>query len=174
MIYDPEYNYCPKCQDEYRADIRECAACGVALVPGAEMSKQAGKADEQRDKRKGDLKPGDDIVNIHKGSLADLKPLEKELEAEYIGYLIAGDDQGGCNKGCCASSFYLKVRREDAREAFMIIDRQFEIATGINDHDLSLTDSVYNPDAGQAVCPACGFTFKTSDLTCPDCGLCFG
>ena len=174
MIYEPEYNYCPKCKDEYRADIRECAACGVALVPGVEMAEQAGKADEQRDRRKGGLTADDDIVTIHKGSLADLKPLEKELEAERIGYLIAGDDQGGCKKGCCPSTFYLQVRREEAREAFMIIDRQFEIATGINEHDLSLAGSVYNQEAGEAVCPACGFTFRTSDLTCPDCGLCFG
>lgn len=173
-MYDPEYNYCPKCNDEYRADIKQCAACEIVLIPGAEMADHAVKALDKRRTRKGDLTQDDDIVNIHKGSIADLKTLERELKAERIGYLIAGDEQGNCNKGCCPSSFYLQVRREDAQDALELVNRQFVMATDIQNHDLSLVDSVYNQDASEAVCPACGFTFQTNTDTCPDCGLCFG
>lgn len=173
-MHDPQLKYCPKCKDEYRADIQTCASCGIELLTGVEMDSLINNSLKIKQNRKGDLTPEDDIVTIHKGSLADTRALEQDLQKERIGYLIAGDEQGGCGQGCCATNFYLKVRREDAMEAFAIIEKQFAKATGINDFDLSNTDSVYNPDAGMAVCPACGFTFQTNTNTCPDCGLCFG
>lgn len=173
-MYDPELKYCPKCKDEYRADIENCAACGIELLTGEAMADYVNNSLKKRQSRKGDLTPDDDIVTIHKGTLADMRCLEQDLQEEHIGYLIAGDEPGGCGQGCCASNFYLQVRREDAGDAFTIIEKQFSRTTGLNDFDLSNVDSVFNPDAGMAVCPACGFTFQTSTTTCPECGLCFG
>ncbi len=173
-MYDPELKYCPKCKDEYRADIQNCAACNITLLTGIEMADFAENSSAARQNRKGALTHDDDIVTIHKGTLADMRALEPELQKERIGYLIAGDEPNGCGKGCCASNFYLQIRREDARDAFAIIEKHFARSTGLSDFDLSHADTVYNPDAGQAVCPACGFTFQTSTNTCPECGLCFG
>jgi hypothetical protein len=55
-----------------------------------------------------------------------------------------------------------------------LIQTVFVQQTGLDGHDTSLADTVFNPDAGYATCPACGFEFETSTTTCPDCGLCFG
>jgi len=40
--------------------------------------------------------------------------------------------------------------------------------------DVNEAGTELNQDAGEAVCPACGFAFATTTTTCPDCGLCFG
>ncbi|MCW5200967.1 hypothetical protein VU07_04100, partial [Desulfobulbus sp. F4] len=34
---EPELKYCPKCGDEYRAEIIACAACAVSLISGREV-----------------------------------------------------------------------------------------------------------------------------------------
>ena len=44
---DPELQYCPQCQDEYRAGIVQCASCEVELINGSKML----KAQEQKNKR---------------------------------------------------------------------------------------------------------------------------
>jgi len=45
---DPELNYCPECDEEYRADIKMCADCGVALVSGGEKIVAEKKLQERR------------------------------------------------------------------------------------------------------------------------------
>ena len=96
-MIDPDLKYCPKCKDEYRADITLCADCGITLLSGSEMLAATGKLDVIRNSRKGAIVPGDDIVPIHKGPLGELRPIEKELLAENIGVIIS-KDAGGC--GC--------------------------------------------------------------------------
>ena len=41
-------------------------------------------------------------------------------------------------------------------------------------YDPALADSVFDPSAGEATCPACSTTFATTASECPECGLCFG
>ncbi|MEN8258604.1 MAG: hypothetical protein ABFS09_12150 [Thermodesulfobacteriota bacterium] len=172
MRYESDLKYCPQCQDEYRADIESCAACKITLLTGSEMLDMVSNSQQARNSRLGELGAGDDIVTIHKGPLADLKKLEKAFARENIGMMIVGDE-GGCNKGCCPSTFFLQVRREDAQAAHALIQEDFRQLTGIDDHDTRHSDAVFNQEDGQATCPACGFEFETSTTTCPDCGLCF-
>lgn len=172
MKYEAELKYCPQCQDEYRADIEKCAACALTLITGAEMVAMRNQSQQARNNRQGALTADDDIVTIHQGALADLKKLEKAFERENIGMMIVGDE-GGCNKGCCPSTFSLQVRREDAPAAYALVQEDFRLLTGIDEHDTSHCQAVFNPDASHANCPACGFEFETSTTTCPDCGLCF-
>lgn len=99
-MIDPDLKYCPKCKDEYRADIVLCAECGITLLSGSEMLSASGKFEEIRNGRKGAIVPGDDIVPIHKGPLGELRPIEKELQAENIGVIISKDAAGcGCSGG---------------------------------------------------------------------------
>ena len=102
----------------------------------------------------------------------DIPKIEKAFARENIGMMIVGDE-GGCNKGCCPSTFFLQVRREDAQAASALIQEDFRQVTGLEDFDTSHSDAVFNEAEGQATCPACGFEFETSTTTCPDCGLCF-
>lgn len=172
MRYDKDLKYCPQCRDEYRADITTCAACQIELLTGGEMTDFVGQRQASRDNRRGPLTPDDDIVTIHKGSMADLQRLAELFAADNIGAAIVGDE-GGCNKGCCGTTMSLQVRREDAQAAYQLIQDDFQQATGLADHDTRHCHGVFDQDAGQATCPACGFEFETSTTTCPDCGLCF-
>lgn len=174
MIFDNDLKYCPRCQDEYRADIEKCADCGLLLLTGRQIQEMVGQGEQQRLSRKGALTPEDEVVTIHKGALPELRDLEEKLTRENIGVLIMSDQPAGCNKGCCPSDFYLQVRKEDARDAFAILGEEFQRSTSLHDHDLAHVDQVFNRDASHAICPACGFEFETKATICPDCGLCFG
>ncbi|MCK5405495.1 MAG: hypothetical protein KAI75_09675 [Desulfobulbaceae bacterium] len=173
-MIDPDLMYCPTCNDEYRADIKRCAACDVDLISGSMKIEEDRVREEKLAGRKGDITPDDDIVTIHRAPLAEIKRLEELLDKERIGYLVTGDDSS-CGKGCCPSAFDLKVRREEAEEVLAIIDEENRSSTFMGRKDEGgNNDSVFNPHAREAVCPACGCSFSTSTTTCPDCGLSFG
>jgi len=171
-MIDPELKYCPKCRDEYRADIECCAACQVTLLTGLELLAMENTGAAKRASRKGAITADDELVTIQAGPLTDMRILEELLEAERIGTLVAGD-QKSCGKSCCPSTFHLQVRREDAPDAFAVIQEEHKRQTALADHENQI-DGIFNADAGQATCPACGFTFRTDTTTCPECGLCFG
>ncbi len=172
-MIDPELKYCPQCRDEYRPDISQCGVCGTTLLTGGQFMALHENKSEKRAQRKGDLTAADELVNIQGGPLTDMRHLEELLKAERIGTMLVGDERN-CGKGCCPSNFFLQVRREDAADAFAVIQAEHQRMTALADHGADLVDGVFNADAGQATCPACGFSFQTSTNTCPDCGLCFG
>ncbi len=171
-MYDPELKYCPACREEYVAEAVKCAECEIDLVSGREMMTLSDKVQKARQSRAGTIEPGDDIVTVHRGQMQEIKAIEKKLAEERIATLVAGDEKS-CGKGCCPTTLYLNVRREDAMDALRIIEQEFERTTAIDCHDLSHADAVFNPDATQVQCPACGTTFTPTSSECPDCGLCF-
>ncbi len=173
-MFDPDLKYCPQCGDEYRWEIEKCASCGKTLITGQQRIALDNERRRRYENRPTALSASDDLVNIRQGSLADIKELERLLNAEKIAALIVSDDEDGCGKGCCASTFYLQVRREDAQEAVEVLSADFRKTTALDQHDTTYAGSVFNPMADEAVCPACGYRFSTSSNTCPDCGLCLG
>ena len=110
-MIDPELKYCPKCKDEYRAEIVACGVCGAALLSGAELLDRQRLGAEKRATRKGELSEADDLVGVRRGPLGEMRIYEQLLKAEGIASLLAGDDRS-CGKGCCPSNFDLVVRRE--------------------------------------------------------------
>jgi len=58
-------------------------------------------------------------------------------------------------------------------QVLKVLAREHWETTGLADHDACSVDAVYNPEAGEALCPACGCRFSTNLAECPDCGLCF-
>lgn len=171
---DPELKYCPVCDEEYRADIKMCAGCAVELIPGREKIVAEEELKQKKTVRSMQLSADDDLVNIRKGTLLEMKNLQQILAREHIPALIAGEKTSNCGKGCCGVELYLQIRREDGEVAMEALARDFKRATALDHHDLSHVRSVYDTGAEQTVCPACGFSFTTSNRTCPDCGLCFG
>ncbi len=170
---DPELKYCPVCDEEYRADITMCADCAVELIPGREKIAAEVVLKEKKVARSMELSADDDLVNIRKGPLLEMKNLQQTLAKEHIPALIAGEKKSNCGKGCCGTDMYLQIRREDGELAMEVLAREFKRTTALDHHDLSHVQSVYDQGASQTVCPACGFRFSTSNSTCPDCGLCF-
>lgn len=170
-MIEHDLQYCPRCRDEYRQEITRCAACAIPLISGAELLGLEGSRSGSRNARKGALGPDDELVVLQQGSLADLKPIQALLAGERIGVLISGDQQA-CGKGCCGPKLHLQVRREDAADALALLAEEHRRTTGLAGHEMSFAEAVFDPGAGEAVCPACGFTFATISAVCPDCGLC--
>ena len=170
---DPELQYCPVCDEEYRADIKRCADCAVELIPGREKIATEVAIKEKKVARSMELSADDDLVNIRKGPLLEMKNLQQILAKEHIPALIAAEKKSNCGKGCCGTDLYLQIRREDGELAIEVLAREFKRTTALDHHDLSHVQSVYDVGTSKTVCPACGFRFSTNNSTCPDCGLCF-
>lgn len=169
---EPDLKYCPRCQDEYRADIEMCASCEVVLMTGRELLEMEQRKKEMLAGRSMEIQAGENLVDIRKGSVLEMKQVQTMLARQGFPSLIAGDSQA-CGKGCCGTDVRLQVRREDIQEIAAIFQREYIEATALHEHDISFADAVYNPAAGESTCPACGHTFSSRSNTCPDCGLCF-
>ena len=171
-MYEPDLKYCPHCREEYRAEIERCAACGVELLLGSQMMQMEQGKQVQRERQVDELRPDDDLVAIHKAPLADIRQLEELLGREHIACRVTGDERS-CSGSCCPTTFFLEVRREDARDALAVIQAVHAQHTALHHHDTSHSEAVFNADVGEATCPACGHKFPTAFGACPDCGLCF-
>ncbi|MGB3211495.1 MAG: hypothetical protein WBB19_12385 [Desulforhopalus sp.] len=169
---DHQMNYCPSCGDEYRADITRCGSCDISLISGGEKLERAVKQQEALAERSMEILLTDELVNIRKGPLKDMKSLQKLLAKERIPAVL-GSDEDGCGKGCCGPELYLQIKKEDVPLATEVLAREFIRSTALESHDLSNADAVFDHLAAETVCPACGCSFSPTVGACPECGLCF-
>lgn len=169
---DPEMNYCPDCEDEFRGDIVKCPTCDVVLMTGEEKIQHVSAEKESSNLRTMDISADDELVSIRKGPLKDVKGLKRILAAERIPAILAGDE-GGCAKGCCGPEMYLQIRKEDMDAAETVLARDFVKNTALNIDDLKHADVIFDERAAETVCPACGCKFSPTVGACPECGLCF-
>ena len=169
---DPNLKYCPQCDEEYRAEIELCVSCNVALISGQEKMAQEESVKEKKAARSMTISNDDELANIRKGSLHDMKQLQTILTKENIPSLLAGE-KGGCGQGCCGTELYLQIRVADGEDALRVLSEDFKKKTALDSHDLSTAHAVFDTGAENSTCPACGCNFSTSSSTCPDCGLCF-
>jgi len=167
LIFDPELNYCPRCREEYRADIATCADCSIALISGWQMRDLHGS----KPGRSMVITEGEPVCTVRKGGLQAIKDLQEYLRRQGLPSLVAKEPGAAC--GCRGVEVLLQVREEDLAEVLKMLAREHWETTGLADHDACSVGAVYNPEAGEAICPACGCRFSTSLAECPDCGLCF-
>ena len=178
-MVEPELKYCPKCDDEYRAEIEKCAACGIDLITGQQKIEMAEALKKKLESRVSELSPDDDLVRIRRGILSEMRHLSNLLNDSRIGTLLVGDmttcgkDRFG-NTLSTPTTYDLQIKREDAAEALHIVDEEHKRTTVLLEYDKFNVDAVFNPEAREACCPACGHSFPTTETSCPDCGLSFG
>ncbi len=170
-IIESDLKYCPKCNDEYRAEIVTCAACDVELLTGTQMLELEEQKQQKKAGRSMTLSPDDEMVNIRKGPVMQMKELQVILERQGIPSLAVKDS--GCGKGCCGTDLILQVRMSDVQEVMAILEKDHVRSTALSDHDTTHAGAVFNTAAENATCPACGCSFSTTQPECPDCGLCF-
>ena len=171
LIIDPDLKYCPACEDEYRAEIEQCAVCGMKLLTGAEMLRMQ-ETGSRRPEQLESISADDELVDLRRGSMVDIRNLQTRLENEGIPTVVAGEKS--CGKGCCGGSeLFLKIRVADLQDALQFLEKEHIRSTGLEDHDLTHADAVFNTAAQETICPACGCKFQPTTPNCPDCGLCF-
>jgi transposase-like protein len=169
---DHEMNYCPSCKDEYRAGISHCAVCNTPLISGREQLERVREKQQALAERSMEILITDELVNIRKGPLKDMKTLQRLLANERIPAILAGDE-GGCAKGCCGPELYLQIKKDDIPVATEVLTREFIKSTALDSHDLMNATAVFDHLATETVCPACGCRFSPTVGACPECGLCF-
>jgi len=126
----------------------------------------------QHNQSKVEIKPGDELIAIQKGNLLDMKRVRNLLAGHNIPALIVKDEQ--CRSGCCGGvEVVLQIRWDDRERAAFLLQEEHERTTGGKFEQDQGEDSIFNPDAQLAVCPACGHSFPPNGPDCPDCGLCF-
>ncbi len=169
---DHEMNYCPSCKDEYRPDISYCGTCGIPLVSGRLEMERVKAEQAALDGRSMEILVTDELVNIRKGPLKDMKSLQKLLASERVPSVLAGEP-GGCTKGCGGPELVLQIKKEDIPIATEVLTRDFIKSTALDSHDLMHATAVFDQQAAETVCPACGCRFSPTVGACPECGLCF-
>lgn len=167
---DPECNYCPQCGDEYRAEIRTCAACALELVSGTTLLDL--QAERRSASRPLTISPDEPVVTVRKGPLLQIKALRAYLLDRGLPSLMVTEEGGAC--GCRGPEPLLQVREVDLPEVVAALSQEYRQSTALADHDgPHLAGTVYDAGAAETVCPACGCRFATTSTVCPDCGLCF-
>ena len=171
---DTELKHCPQCEDEYRQEFSRCAACQCELVAGGKKAGGKTGNERSRDERDLHITPEDEMLAMRRGSLAEMRTIQRLLKKEFVGSLLA-EDLSGQSGGCCNSKiFNLSVKKEDAALVQQILAEDFKRTTALDDHDYQPAAAVvFDQRSAQAHCPACGCQFKTEDRACPECGLCF-
>lgn len=170
---EPDLQYCPRCGDEYRADILTCATCEVDLLSGVAYKERVEQKEGKKKQRVFKITDDDVLVAIQKGPVLDIRQLQALLQQERIASVAVNEDGSSCGKGCCGTTLVLQVREGDVDDALIILQQDYYNSTGLADHDLGQGGTVYDVAAAEVTCPACGFTFSTSTPACPDCGLQF-
>ena len=89
---EADCNYCPKCGDEYRAEIKTCPACSIALESGSEKLAILRQQETGSPSRSMEISADDELVAVQIGKLGDLKPLQQLLKAAYVPSLLSGDN----------------------------------------------------------------------------------
>ena len=169
---DPDLNYCPHCNDEYRAEISTCAACGIDLLSGEQMlALHADRISPQTTSRSLEIHPEESVLTVRKGPVLQIKELQAYLLRSGIPSLALKENGAAC--GCRGGELLLQVRENDLPAVMTALEQEYRHSTRLSDHDTRFAGAVYNVEAAEATCPACGCRFSTSLTACPDCGLCF-
>ncbi|HYC53952.1 MAG TPA: hypothetical protein VEL28_03340 [Candidatus Binatia bacterium] len=114
-----------------------------------------------------------DAAIVLRGPLADLQRAAHRLEENGIDCAIVRPQDVA---GCCATTLYLAVARDDAPAAYAVFDQDWR--KGLSPEQIEALEAasgiVLDPDAPETTCPACLTTFATGPKSCPDCGLSLG
>ncbi|MBD66304.1 MAG: hypothetical protein CME62_13925 [Halobacteriovoraceae bacterium] len=104
--------------------------------------------------------------------LQDAKSLQDQLKARGVEIILNHNDQT-CTRGC-AVTVEVHGSENDLPVISEIYTQNFQKLAEGHDVNWERMNAVYDPNQAEATCPACGFTFSTSQSECPDCGLVLG
>ncbi len=168
---DPDLKYCPQCGEEYLAEMQTCADCGLSLELGRNLL-AAAATEKPTGLPPLTIEAGEAVVSIRKGPVQQIKELQRYLNNHGLAARMFKEDSAGC--GCRGPEVILQVREQELPQVRAVLAEEYWQSTGLDDHDTRFADAIFDDQADEALCPACGYRFSTRETTCPDCGLCFG
>lgn len=80
---------------------------------------------------------------------------------------------GDCSGGACGIKAELWVDAGDLPKVQAFFAEEHRRTHAGLEFDPEIVSQVYDADAAEATCPACGTRFATTHQECPDCGLSF-
>jgi hypothetical protein len=89
---DADCNYCPKCEEAYRAEIETCASCSIPLISGSERLELLRRQESDFHSDYLEISADDELVTLQTGKLMNLKQLKQILKKDHIPCILAGGD----------------------------------------------------------------------------------
>ncbi len=87
---DINCNYCPVCEEEYRAEIETCASCSISLISGSERLELLRRQEADFHSHSAEISAADELVTLQTGKLLNLKQLQQILKKDCIPSVLAG------------------------------------------------------------------------------------
>ena len=113
-----------------------------------------------------------DLVKIAVMGLQEAKDLKKECKKLGADVVLNHNDQT-CNRGCSVTVEILATGQDLEIIQRVYSEKYKKLLVG-HDVDTEIINSIFDTSQENAVCPACGHNFSTSNQECPDCGLVLG
>ena len=101
--------------------------------------------------------------------LDEAKTFQNKLKRINIELILNHNDQN-CTRGCSVTVELLAKESDIPKIQSVYADEYQKMLQG-HDVNYEQMNAVFDPQAEQVVCPACGFKFSPTKNQCPDCGL---
>ena len=101
--------------------------------------------------------------------LTDAKTFQDDLSKDGI-KLILNHNEQTCTRGCSVTVEVLGYEKDLEIISKKYHDNYAKLTEG-HEVNWEVANSVFDPNASEAICPACGFSFAPDKSECPDCGL---
>lgn len=111
-------------------------------------------------------------VKIGVLALQEAKNLVNQMAKQAVEVFL-DHNEATCTRGCAVTVEVLAWEK-DLPAIKAVLDRNFSQLAQGHEFDPEVAGSVYDTSKENAICPACGFEFATSNTECPDCGLVLG
>lgn len=104
--------------------------------------------------------------------LTDAKEFQDQLQKKGVEIILNHNEQT-CTRGCTVTVEVLG-HEKDIEIIAKSYQENYQKLTEGHEVNWEVANSVFDPSAESATCPACGHSFSTSQSECPDCGLVIG
>lgn len=113
-----------------------------------------------------------DLVKVGVMGLHEAKTFKQELEKLGV-ELVLNHNEQTCTRGCSITVEILAKESDLSQIQKMYQEKYEKLLEGL-DVNVDQMNSVFDTSQSEAICPACGHNFSTSNTECPDCGLVLG
>lgn len=103
--------------------------------------------------------------------LDDAKTLQLKMKDKDVEIILNHNEQT-CTRGC-AVTVEVICWDKDVEQVMTVLKSDYEKQLEGHEVNWEAMNAVFDPNAEEATCPACGTKFAVAGTECPECGLCF-